>query len=243
MIFLFLRDWRATFIPLLAIPVSVIGSFAVMSWLGFSLNVLTLLALVLAVGLVVDDAIVMLENIYRRIENGEPPIHAAVHGARQVAFAIIATTLTLAAVFLPVAFQSGQTGKLFFEFGVTLAISVIVSAFVALTLTPMLSSRMLKARIVDGKARHGWIYEKTEPFFEGMNRWYAAWLNASLATQGLDHRVFRCGRGSLGPYLYTKLQRELTPLEDRSMFRASFISPVGSTPQYSITITPARWSR
>ncbi|MEO6002926.1 MAG: efflux RND transporter permease subunit [Opitutus sp.] len=232
MIFLFLRDWRATFIPLLAIPVSVVGSFAVMSWLGFSLNVLTLLALVLAVGLVVDDAIVMLENIYRRIEGGETPIHAAVHGARQVAFAIIATTLTLAAVFLPVAFQSGQTGRLFFEFGVTLAIAVLVSAFVALTLTPMLSSRMLKSHMVDGKPRHGWIYEKTEPFFEWMNRTYAAMLTGSL-----KHKAWVIGFSGLivllGPYLYTKLQRELTPLEDRSSFRATFIAPVGSTPQYA----------
>jgi multidrug efflux pump len=121
MIFLFLRDWRATLIPLVAIPVSIIGSFAV-TWLGFSLNILTLLALVLAVGLVVDDAIVMLENIYRRIEEGEEPIHAAIFGARQVAFAVIATTLTLVAVFVPVAFQSGRTGRLFYEFGLTLAV-------------------------------------------------------------------------------------------------------------------------
>ncbi|HYP15846.1 MAG TPA: efflux RND transporter permease subunit, partial [Opitutus sp.] len=232
MIFVFLRDWRATFIPLLAIPVSVIGSFAIMSWLGFSLNVLTLLALVLAVGLVVDDAIVMLENIYRRIELGEAPIPAAVRGARQVAFAIIATTLTLAAVFLPVAFQSGQTGRLFFEFGVTLAIAVLVSAFVALTLTPMLSSRMLKMKVVDGKHRHGWFYEKTEPFFERVNRGYAAMLRASLR-----HKTWVV-IGSLavvvlGPLLYTQLQRELTPLEDRSSFRAQFIAPVGSTPQYA----------
>ena len=232
MIFIFLRDWRATFIPLLAIPVSVIGSFAVMSWLGFSLNVLTLLALVLAVGLVVDDAIVMLENIYRRIELGESPIYAAVHGARQVAFAIIATTLTLAAVFLPVAFQSGQTGRLFFEFGVTLAIAVMVSAFVALTLTPMLSSRMLKTKVVDGERRHGWLYEKTEPFFATINRWYSSWLDAAFA-----HKTWvLLGAGAialLGPLLYTQLQRELTPLEDRSSFRAQFIAPVGSTPQYS----------
>jgi multidrug efflux pump len=231
MIFIFLRDWRATFIPLLAIPVSVIGSFAIMSWLGFSLNVLTLLALVLAVGLVVDDAIVMLENIYRRIEGGEPPIRAAVHGARQVAFAIIATTLTLAAVFLPVAFQSGQTGRLFFEFGVTLAISVLVSAFVALTLTPMLSSRMLKARLVNGHVRHGWLYEKTEPFFEAMNKRYAAMLRTALR-----HRAWiivgTAAVACCGPFFYLQLQRELTPLEDRSMFRASFIGPVGSTPEY-----------
>ncbi len=232
MIFVFLRDWRATLIPLLAIPVSVIGSFAIMSWLGFSLNVLTLLALVLAVGLVVDDAIVMLENIYRRIENGEEPIAAAVHGARQVAFAIIATTLTLAAVFLPVAFQSGQTGRLFFEFGVTLAIAVMVSAFVALTLTPMLSSRMLKSKVIDGKRRHGWLYEKTEPFFEKINGVYASMLRGALKGKGWVI-AGSVAIVALGPVLYLKLQRELTPLEDRSMFRAQFIAPVGSTPAYA----------
>jgi len=231
MIFVFLRDWRATFIPLLAIPVSVIGSFAVMSWLGFSLNVLTLLALVLAVGLVVDDAIVMLENIYRRIEEGEAPIPAALHGARQVAFAVIATTFTLAAVFLPVAFQSGQTGRLFFEFGLTLAISVLVSAFVALTLTPMLSSRMLRHRVVNGKAHHGWFYEKTEPFFETINRYYAAMLDWAFRRK-IWVIVGALAVAALGPVFYFQLQRELTPLEDRSMFRAQFIGPVGSTPQY-----------
>src|SRR5258708_38275536 len=143
-----------------------------MSWLGFTLNVLTLLALVLAVGLVVDDAIVVLENIYRRIEEGEAPLHAAIFGARQVAFAVIATTLTLAAVFVPVAFQSGQTGRLFYEFGITLAVSVLVSAFVALTMTPMLCSRLLR-----GGAKgvsHGWLHQKSEPFF--------VWLNQRFAT-------------------------------------------------------------
>lgn len=181
-LFVFLRDWRATLIPLLAIPVSLVGAFAVMSWLGFSLNVLTLLALVLAVGLVVDDAIVMLENIYRRIELGERPISAAVHGARQVAFAVIATTLTLAAVFVPVAFQSGQTGRLFYEFGFTLAIAVLVSAFVALTLTPMLCSRMLTAkRDETGAVRHGWLYRKTEPAFVWLNGMYASSLRGSCA--------------------------------------------------------------
>jgi len=124
-IFMFLRDWRATVIPLIAIPVSIIGSFAVMQWMGFSINLLTLLGLVLAVGLVVDDAIVVLENVYRRIEEGENPIHAAIFGARQMAFAVISTTLTLVAVFLPVAFQSGRTGRLFYEFGLTLAIAVV----------------------------------------------------------------------------------------------------------------------
>lgn len=232
MIFLFLRDWRATLVPLVAIPVSIVGTFAVMSWLGFTVNTLTLLALVLAVGLVVDDAIVMLENIYRRIEEGEKPIHASIFGARQVAFAIIATTLTLTAVFLPVAFQSGQTGRLFYEFGLTLAISVTVSAFVALTLSPMLCSRLLHPKIVDGKAKHGWLYEKTEPFFAGMNHGFERMLRGALRAQIvvlLAALVFAVA----GPYLYTKLQRELTPLEDRGIFTASFISPVGSTPEYN----------
>lgn len=232
MIFLFLRDWRATLIPLVAIPVSIIGSFAVMGVLGFSINVLTLLALVLAVGLVVDDAIVMLENIYRRIEEGEGPIHAAVHGARQVAFAIIATTLTLAAVFLPVAFQKGQTGRLFFEFGITLAVSVLVSAFVALTLTPMLCSRLLKGRIVNGKAQHGWFYEKTEPFFVWMNGVFERMLRVSMRMSLLvlgATLIFSL----TGFFLYGKLQKELTPLEDRGIFSVSFIAPVGSTPEYN----------
>lgn len=231
MIFLFLRDWRATMVPLVAIPVSIIGSFAVMSWMGFTINTLTLLALVLAVGLVVDDAIVMLENIYRRIEEGEAPIHAAIFGARQVAFAIIATTLTLAAVFLPVAFQSGQTGRLFFEFGITLAISVMVSAFVALTLTPMLCSRMLAAKIVNGHAQHGWFYNKTEPFFVRLNLFFESTLGWSLRRKAvvlLAAFLFTAG----GLALYTQLQRELTPVEDRGIFMANLIAPIGATPEY-----------
>lgn len=231
MIFIFLRDWRATLVPLVAIPVSIIGSFAVMSWMGFTINTLTLLALVLAVGLVVDDAIVMLENIYRRIEEGEAPIHAAIFGARQVAFAVIATTLTLAAVFLPVAFQSGQTGRLFFEFGITLAVSVLVSAFVALTLTPMMCSRVLKAKVVKGRAVHGWLYDKTEPFFEGLNNRFERTLRASMRMRWmvlLLALLFTAG----GFGLYTQLQRELTPLEDRGIFTANLIAPIGATPEY-----------
>lgn len=231
MIFLFLRDWRATMVPLVAIPVSIIGSFAIMSWMGFTINTLTLLALVLAVGLVVDDAIVMLENIYRRIEEGEAPIHAAIFGARQVAFAIIATTLTLAAVFLPVAFQSGQTGRLFFEFGITLAVSVLVSAFVALTLTPMLCSRVLTAKIVAGKPQHGWFYNKTEPFFIWLNSLFERTLRASFRMKPmvlLAALLFTIG----GVALYTQLQRELTPLEDRGIFMANLIAPIGATPEY-----------
>ncbi|RXK56748.1 efflux RND transporter permease subunit [Oleiharenicola lentus] len=231
MIFLFLRDWRATMVPLVAIPVSIIGSFAVMQALGFTINTLTLLALVLAVGLVVDDAIVMLENIYRRIEEGEGPIHAAIFGARQVAFAVIATTLTLAAVFLPVAFQSGQTGRLFFEFGITLAVSVLVSAFVALTLTPMLCSRVLKAKVVDGKAQHGWFYNKTEPFFVWLNGLFERSLRGSLRFKPLVLLAALLFTAA-GLWLYTQLQRELTPIEDRGIFTANLTAPIGATPDY-----------
>ncbi|MBL9210406.1 MAG: efflux RND transporter permease subunit [Opitutaceae bacterium] len=232
MIFLFLRDWRATLVPLVAIPVSIIGTFAVMYWLGFTVNTLTLLALVLAVGLVVDDAIVMLENIYRRIEEGEAPIHAAIFGARQVAFAIIATTLTLAAVFLPVAFQSGRTGRLFYEFGLTLAISVTVSAFVALTLSPMLCSRILRSKVVNGTAQHGWFYRKTEPLFTGMNRAFE-WLLRGAIRFRVIVLLAALAFSVTGPYLYTTLQRELTPMEDRGIFPASFVPPVGATPEYN----------
>ena len=232
-IFVFLRDWRATVIPLVAIPVSIIGSFAVMQWLGFSINLLTLLGLVLAVGLVVDDAIVMLENIYRRIEEGEIPIHAAIFGARQMAFAVISTTLTLVAVFLPVAFQSGRTGRLFYEFGLTLAIAVVVSSFIALTLTPMLCSRILaNKRDSDGHLHHNWLYRITEPFFVRINSGFAAMLRWSLV-----HRYYVlgiCGLFTLlGPWLYTQLQRELTPQEDRGIFRVILNFPLGSTPDYA----------
>jgi multidrug efflux pump len=236
MIFLFLRDWRATLIPLLAIPVSLVGTFAVMYWLGFTINTLTLLALVLAVGLVVDDAIVMLENIYRRIEAGEGPIHASIFGARQVAFAIIASTLTLIAVFFPVAFQTGATGRLFYEFGITLAIAVSVSLFVALTLSPMLCSRLLRSKMVNGHVQHGWFYEKTEPFFEWLNRAFETMLRGALKWRWVV-LVLALAFALTGPYLYTKLQRELTPLEDRGIFSANFNAPTGSTPEYNKVYT------
>jgi multidrug efflux pump len=230
-IFLFLRNWRATFIPLLAIPVSIIGAIAVIAAMGFSINILTLLACVLAIGLVVDDAIIMLENIYRRIEEGEDPLHASIFGARQVAFAIIATTLTLAAVFLPVAFQSGQTGRLFYEFGVTLAVAVLVSAFVALTLTPMLCSTMLKVTRKNGEIQHSWFYRKTEPLLLGMNRGYERLLRGAI-NQKFAVLAFAVLFSGLGVFLYTKLQRELVPTEDRGILNANMNPPVGSTPEY-----------
>ncbi len=232
-IFLFLRDLRATLIPLLAIPVSIIGTFFVIGALGFSINLLTLLALVLAVGLVVDDAIVMLENIYRRIEEGEEPVHAALFGSRQVAFAIIATTLTLAAVFLPVAFQSGSVGRLFFEFGITMAVAVLMSSFVALSLTPMLCSKFLVSKkSKDGHIQHGWFYRATEPFFEAVNGLYNRMLAFTLRFPW-PVVILAVAFSAVGPWLFTKLQSEIVPLEDRGIMLSIFRGPLGSTPDYT----------
>jgi multidrug efflux pump len=232
-IFVFLRDWRATAVPLVAIPVSLIGAFAAMAWLGFSLNLLTLLALVLAVGLVVDDAIVMLENIYRRIEAGEEPVRAAVLGARQMAFAVIATTLVLVAVFVPVAFQKGNTGRLFYEFGLTLAVAVLVSAVVALTLTPMLCSRLLRLRRdAAGAPHHGPLHRWTEPAFTRFNAAFAGLLRLAMRARvavltGTALLVM------IGAWSFTRLQRELTPEEDRGLFTVNMNFPLGSTPAYA----------
>ena len=143
-IFFFLRSLRATLIPLVTIPVSLVGAFALMYAFGFTINTLTLLAMVLAIGLVVDDAIVMLENIYRHVEEGMPPFQAALHGAREIGFAVIAMTITLAAVYAPIGFMTGRTGQLFTEFALTLAGAVLVSGFVALTLSPMMCSKLLR---------------------------------------------------------------------------------------------------
>jgi multidrug efflux pump len=232
-IFIFLRDWRAVVIPVTAIPISIVGTFAVLAALGFSINILTLLALVLAIGLVVDDAIVMLENIYRRIELGETRIQASVLGSRQVVFAIIASTLTLAAVFLPVAFQSGSTGRLFYEFGVTLAVSVLVSSVVSLTVTPMLCSLLLKGYDPKtGHAPHGWIYRVTEPGFDFVTRGFGKILRLSLRAWPLVI-LLSAAFVALAPFAYKGLQRELTPLEDRGSFISIFNGPLGSHPDYS----------
>ncbi|MGO4816013.1 efflux RND transporter permease subunit, partial [Cupriavidus sp. 2MCAB6] len=152
-IFVFLRSLRATLIPLVTIPVSLIGSFALMYALGFTVNTLTLLSMVLAIGLVVDDAIVVLENVHRHVENGMEPSKAAIRGINEIAFAVVAMTLTLVAVYAPMAFSTGRTGKLFIEFALTLAGAVLVSGFVALTLTPMMCAKLLKPH-----ESHGWLY-------------------------------------------------------------------------------------
>jgi len=183
-IFLFLRDWRTTVIPVIAIPISLIGAFFVMYIADFSINVLTLLGIVLAIGLVVDDAIVVLENIYTKIEGKMEPMEAGRRGTAEIFFAVLSTTIALASVFLPVIFLSGLTGRLFREFGIVVAGSVIISAFVALTLTPMLSSRILKRR-----EHHNWFYNKTEPFFIKMNKQYKDSLDSFLGKDGLHFQL------------------------------------------------------
>ena len=174
-VFAFLREWRTTLIPVLAIPVSIVGAFAVMSVAGFSVNTLTLLGIVLAIGLVVDDAIVVLENIYAKIENGMSPLEAGIAGTKEIFMAVISTTITLAVVFLPLLFMGGLSGRLFREFGLTIAGAVIISAVVALTLTPMLSARLLKAH-----QSHGWLFRKTEPWFTWLENAYARGLGGFL---------------------------------------------------------------
>lgn len=225
-IFLFLRDWRTTLVPVLVIPISLIGAFFVMYAAGFSINVLTLLGIVLAIGLVVDDAIVVLENIYTKIEGGMQPLQAAFAGSREIFFAVIATTVSLAAVFLPVIFLQGLTGRLFREFGFVIAGAVIISSFVALSLTPMLASRLLKKR-----ARQPWFYRVTEPFFIGLNRAYVKSLNAFMSVRWLAF-VIMLGSGVAIYYLGSELPSELAPMEDRGRLRGFASAPEGSTFEY-----------
>ncbi|MBI2784254.1 MAG: efflux RND transporter permease subunit, partial [Gammaproteobacteria bacterium] len=185
-IFFFLRSARATLIPFVTIPVSLVGAFIFVYVLGFTVNVLTLLALVLAIGLVVDDAIVMLENIYRRIEHGMPPLQAAFEGSKEIAFAILAMPITVAAVFVPVAFMTGTTGRLFREFALTVSAAVIVSGFVALTLTPMMCSKLLRH-----ERQHGRLYRLIERGIERLNAGYKATL-----TRSLNHRALILSLGA-----------------------------------------------
>ena len=225
-IFLFLRNWRTTVIPVIAIPISLIGAFFIMYIADFSINVLTLLGIVLAIGIVVDDAIVVLENIYAKIEEGLHPDEAARRGSAEIFFAIISTTIALASVFLPIIFLQGLTGRLFREFGIVIAGSVIISAFVALTLTPMLGSRILK-----GRDKHNWFYNKTEPFFIKLNKTYRNSLDAFLEKRWM---AFLIMGGSIGLiYLFfTIIPSELAPLEDRSGIRLYVTGPEGSSFDY-----------
>jgi len=222
-IFLFLRDWRSTIIPVVAIPVSLVGIFFVMYLLNFSINVLTLLAIVLAIGLVVDDAIVVLENIYSRIEEGETPREAAIKGSEEILMAVVSTTVVLAAVFLPVVFLTGITGRLFREFGIVVAGSVLISAFVSLTLTPMMCSKLLKRQ-----ETHNWFYRKTEPFFEKMIGAYQGSLQTFLRNRWLAWLVV-AGTG-VGIWFFMKaLPSELAPVEDRSRVNINAAGPEGAS--------------
>lgn len=225
-IFAFLRDWRSTLIPLLVIPVALIGAFFVMYMAGFSINVLTLLAIVLAIGLVVDDAIVVLENIYTKIEEGKPPIEAGIEGTREIFFAVVATSIALVVIFTPIVFMGGLTGQLFQEFGLVIAGAVAISSFVALTLTPMLSSRLLKQR--DEKP---WIYRTTEPFFRGLTDGYRRTLNAFMEVRWITGIVL-VAVISLTAMYWWSLPQELAPLEDRSGVRLFATAREGATYNY-----------
>ncbi|HYT97345.1 MAG TPA: efflux RND transporter permease subunit [Casimicrobiaceae bacterium] len=226
-IFFFLRSLRATVIPIVTIPVALIGAFGLMYAFGFTINTLTLLALVLAIGLVVDDAIVMLENIFRHIEAGMPRRQAAIEGAREIGFAIVAMTLTLASVFAPLAFATGRTGRLFIEFALTLAGAVIVSGFVALTLSPMMCSVLLKHQ-----TKHSWLYNTIEGWIQALTQGYRRAL-----TWTLHHRYVVVGAWVIvlgaGGLLFSQLKSELAPIEDRGVVFGLITAPQGSTPQYT----------
>jgi len=226
-IFFFLRSLRATVIPIVTIPVALIGAFGLMYAFGFTINTLTLLAMVLAIGLVVDDAIVVLENVFRHIEEGVPPRQAAIQGSREIAFAVVAMTLTLASVFAPLAFATGRTGRLFIEFALTLAGAVLVSGFVALTLSPMMCSLLLRHQ-----AKHSRLYNVIESSIERLTQGYRRALGWTLR-----HRwVVVAGWfvvAALGVGVFTMLKSELAPVEDRGVVFGIVTAPQGSTPQYT----------
>jgi len=226
-IFLFLRSLRATLIPFVTIPVSLVGAVFVLYLFGFTINVLTLLGLVLAVGLVVDDAIVVLENCHRHIEMGKTPVQAAADGSREIAFAVIAMSLTLTAVFAPVAFVPGNTGRLFAEFALTVAAAVAVSGFVALTLTPMMCSRILRSH-----ERHGGVYLAMERFFHAMNAGYRRLLARTLGARALVGAAFVAILAGTA-WVYTLLKDELSPLEDRGFFITLVLAPEGASLDYT----------
>ena len=219
-IFLFLRDWRVTLVPCIVIPVSLIGAFFVMYLAGFSINVLSMLAVVLAVGLVVDDAIVMTENI------GMPPKEAGIEGAKEIFFAVISTTITLVAVFFPIVFMDGMTGRLFREFSIVVSGSVIISSFAALTFTPMLATKLLVKQ-----EKKNWFYIKTEPFFEGMNRIYSRSLEIFLRRRWLAMPLV-LGTLIIIVYLWNAIPAEMAPLEDRSQISINVRGAEGVTYEY-----------
>ena len=227
-IFVFLRTIRASIIPIVTIPVSLIGTFAMMALAGFTINTLTLLALVLAIGLVVDDAIVVLENIYRHIEEGMDPFSAAIKGSREIGFAVVAMTMTLAAVFAPLAFTPGRTGKLFTEFALALAGSVIVSGFVALTLSPMMSSKLLRHN-----PKPGWFDRTMDRGLTRLSEGYASLLDWVLTRARWLVLLVMVGSAVSIALIYPRMKQELAPLEDRGVLLATVTAPDGSTLEYT----------
>ncbi|MCB0319689.1 MAG: efflux RND transporter permease subunit, partial [Bdellovibrionales bacterium] len=233
-IFVFLRNVRSTLVPTITIPVSLTATFLVLSMMGYSINILTLLGLVLAIGIVVDDSIIVLENIYHHIERGVPPMEAALRGMREITFAVIATTAVLVAVFLPLAFQTSITGQLFVEFAVALAGSVVISSFVALTLTPTVCARVLK--VTSSHEESTGITGSLLRMFEHMLTWMETRYERSL--QWVLHRrrtvmIFTGIALLLSGVLYTRLEREFLPLEDKGRLFSPLIAPEGATAQYT----------
>ena len=228
-IYFFLRNWKATIIPILVIPISLIGSFFIMYLAGYSINVLTLLAIVLAIAIVVDDAIVVMENIYVKIENGMPPVQAGHQGSKEIFFAIIATTITLVCVFFPIVFLQGTTGKLFREFAVVMAGTIIISAFLALTLTPMLSTKLLKKETSRGR-----FYRKTEKFFINLNNAYERGLDSFLKKRAWAFVIILVSF-ALMILLWNNIPSEMAPLEDRSQITVNVSAPEGSTYEFILS--------
>jgi multidrug efflux pump len=227
-IYFFLRSWRATLIPILVIPVSLIGAFFIMYLAGFTINVLTLLAIVLAIGIVVDDAIVVMENIYVKIESGIPPLKAGLEGSKEIYFAIIATTITLISVFFPIVFLQGITGRLFREFAIVMAGAVGISAFLALSLTPMVSTKMLRH-----EKTHSWFFRKTEKFFNRLNEAYRSSLESFLAHRRITF-IILVGAIGLIFFLWKSIPAEMAPLEDRSMVSISTVAQEGATYEFML---------
>ncbi len=225
-IFFFLRDWRSTFIPIIVIPISLVGAFFIMYLFGFSINILTLLAIVLAIGIVVDDAIVVLENIYAKMEAGHEPVEAGILGTREIFMPVVATTFALVSVFMPIIFLGGLTGKLFREFGIVIAGSVVISAFVALTLTPMLATRLLK-----GHTGHSRLYQRTEPFFQGLLSGYQRLLTRFMRVRWIAPVVMVVSI-LLSVLIYRSLPAELAPMEDRSRLTVQATAPEGASYEY-----------
>jgi multidrug efflux pump len=226
-IYLFFRDWLIAFRPLIDIPVSLIGAFFIMYLCGFTINVLTLLAIVLATGLVVDDGIVVTENIYKRMEAGMDKYQAAKEGSKEIYFAVIATSITLAFVFLPIIFLEGFVGRLFREFGIVVAGAVLISAFVSLTLTPVLNVKLSKKNV----HKHSWFYNKTEPFFRGMENGYTNALKRFMKVKWIAFLII-AACGLIIYFIGQQIPSELAPMEDRSQFRLQVTAPEGTAYDY-----------